>query len=40
VVYQSRWQGVEVDSFELKGLKINALQAVDLVRLLGVEVEE
>ena len=30
----------EVDSFELKGLKINALQAVDLVRLLGVEVEE
>ena len=30
----------EVDSFEIKGLKINALQAVDLVRLLGVEVEE
>ena len=30
----------EVGSFELKGLKINALQAVDLVRLLGVEVEE
>lgn len=30
----------EVDSFELKGLKINVLQAVDLVRLLGVEVEE
>ena len=30
----------EVDSFEIKGLKINALQAVDLVRLLGVEGEE
>lgn len=30
----------EVDSFELKGLKINALQAVDLVRMLGVEIED
>lgn len=30
----------EVDSFELKGLKINVLQAADLARLLGVEVEE
>lgn len=30
----------EVESFELKGLKISALQAVDLARMLGVEIEE
>ena len=30
----------EIESFELKGLKINPLQAVELARLLGVEIEE
>lgn len=29
----------EIGSLELKGLKINALQAAELVRLLGVEIE-
>ena len=29
----------ELESFELKGLKINSLQAVELARLLGVEIE-
>ena len=30
----------EIGSFELKGLKISPLQAVELARLLGVEIEE
>ena len=30
----------EIDSFELKGVKINVLQAAELARLLGVEIEE
>lgn len=30
----------EVESFELNGLKVNALQAVELARLLGLEIEE
>ncbi|MEG1699813.1 MAG: pentapeptide repeat-containing protein [Alistipes sp.] len=30
----------EIDSFELKGLIISQLQALDLVRLLGVEIED
>lgn len=30
----------EIDSFELKGVKISVLQAAELARLLGVEIEE
>ena len=30
----------EIDSFELKGMKISVLQAAELARLLGVEIEE
>lgn len=30
----------EILSVELNGLKVNALQACDLVRLLGVEIED
>ena len=30
----------EIGPFELKGLKISPLQAVELARLLGVEIEE
>ena len=30
----------EVASFELAGLKVNALQAVELARLLGVEIDD